>query len=373
MIIFHEGLPGSGKSYEAVVKHIIPALKQGRKIDTNINGLNPQKLSEFVEKSPEEIEALIKFFDDDEVRELWKHVRTDSLIALDELQDYFPAGVSKWHTDLISFVSRHRHKGHDIVCMGQSFADVAPLWRRRTQRKITFFKRDVVGQPTKYTWIAYAAKKPEEFHKIKDGGGEYETKYFGTYKSHEDGTDNKALNYEDDRTNIFKDKSFFIKIGGAACGCIFAVGYLYSFFSDPTAMAAQQEPIEVEQPKQTIQPVQQQTKQVQIAQAEPLEPEPIDYLDNIANRYKLRLSAAIYDATTNEIIHALIDALDSTHRLHERFTLSDIAALGWSIEQKDYGLDFIKQGTRHIARPYPTHDTLANVSANTRAQLQTPQ
>jgi zona occludens toxin len=30
------GRPGSGKSYEAVVTHILPALQQGRKIVTNI-------------------------------------------------------------------------------------------------------------------------------------------------------------------------------------------------------------------------------------------------------------------------------------------------------------------------------------------------
>ncbi|KRS22353.1 hypothetical protein AAY72_03840, partial [Alishewanella sp. WH16-1] len=30
------GRPGAGKTYEAVVSHILPALKQGRKIITNI-------------------------------------------------------------------------------------------------------------------------------------------------------------------------------------------------------------------------------------------------------------------------------------------------------------------------------------------------
>jgi zona occludens toxin len=36
MIYGLSGRPGSGKSYEAVVTHIIPALKDGRKVITNI-------------------------------------------------------------------------------------------------------------------------------------------------------------------------------------------------------------------------------------------------------------------------------------------------------------------------------------------------
>ena len=46
MIVFHEGLPGSGKSYEACVMHIIPALKAGRDVLTNINGINHKKFAE---------------------------------------------------------------------------------------------------------------------------------------------------------------------------------------------------------------------------------------------------------------------------------------------------------------------------------------
>jgi len=36
MIDLLEGIPGSGKSYEAVVYHVLPALKNGRKVVTNL-------------------------------------------------------------------------------------------------------------------------------------------------------------------------------------------------------------------------------------------------------------------------------------------------------------------------------------------------
>ena len=48
MIYFHEGLPGSGKSYEAMVHHMIPALRNRRRVVTNIHGINYEKIAGLV-------------------------------------------------------------------------------------------------------------------------------------------------------------------------------------------------------------------------------------------------------------------------------------------------------------------------------------
>lgn len=45
MIIFHQGLPRSGKSYEAVIT-ILAELKKGRQVFTNIDGINFEKFSQ---------------------------------------------------------------------------------------------------------------------------------------------------------------------------------------------------------------------------------------------------------------------------------------------------------------------------------------
>ena len=47
MIIIHEGVPGSGKSYDAVRK-IIDALKKGRVVYTNIDGLDKDQCREYL-------------------------------------------------------------------------------------------------------------------------------------------------------------------------------------------------------------------------------------------------------------------------------------------------------------------------------------
>ena len=46
MLIVHEGLPGAGKTWEAVVKRLIPALQKGRKVFARINGLDHTKIAE---------------------------------------------------------------------------------------------------------------------------------------------------------------------------------------------------------------------------------------------------------------------------------------------------------------------------------------
>ncbi|RWA38908.1 hypothetical protein C5H14_11335 [Xylella fastidiosa] len=39
MLVFNEGVPRSGKSYDAVKHHILPALREGRRVYARLNGL----------------------------------------------------------------------------------------------------------------------------------------------------------------------------------------------------------------------------------------------------------------------------------------------------------------------------------------------
>lgn len=54
MINLLEGVPGSGKSYEAVVYHVLPALKAGRKVITNL----PLRLDAFAALNPDFLDLI---------------------------------------------------------------------------------------------------------------------------------------------------------------------------------------------------------------------------------------------------------------------------------------------------------------------------
>jgi len=90
MIIVHEGLPGSGKSYEAAVNQIIPALLKGRKVFAYIEGLNHQKFAEVTSLSLERVNELLVPLTKEQVPTIYAHVQNDSLVIIDELQDFFP-------------------------------------------------------------------------------------------------------------------------------------------------------------------------------------------------------------------------------------------------------------------------------------------
>jgi zona occludens toxin len=373
MIIFHEGLPRSGKSYEAVVKHILPAINSGRHVYSNINGLyeGAEKIAALINSQVEYVQSLIHTLTEEEVYKLQDVVPKDAMICLDEIQNYYPSGRQTLPKETIKYVAEHGHHGHDIILMGQSFADVAPLWRRRTQRKVMFMKKTAIGKPDEYKWTAYEAQAPEVFQKISSGGGKYDSKYFGTYKSHQDGTKNTTFAYEDDRTNIFKQKNMILGVPAFIAVFIFAVTYLYSFFQEPSFVNAP-EPVEPPKIQKAVYtpPPKPELKQQKQTQSKQIKAEyiPIDYLDKIAQKYQLRLSAYILDKD-EKLQHALIDAYDTTQHLKERFYLQDIQALGWDVTHQVYGLDIKKQNVTYVVRPFPLHDLYGSVNKHTAESL----
>ena len=152
MIIFHEGLPGSGKSYEALVKHIIPSLQKGRKVYARLNGFNHEKVSKLTGKTVDELKDLYTEITEEQVHTVYDLVENDSLLVLDELQNFFPSGRQKLSDEMTQFIAEHRHRGMDIICMGQALADCHTTWKRRIERKITFLKLSMLGMDKKYKW-----------------------------------------------------------------------------------------------------------------------------------------------------------------------------------------------------------------------------
>ena len=87
MLIFHEGLPGSGKSYEALISHIIPSIQKGRKVFARINGLNYEKIAELTEREESEVRALLYEITEEQVPTIEQHVENDSMVIIPLCQD----------------------------------------------------------------------------------------------------------------------------------------------------------------------------------------------------------------------------------------------------------------------------------------------
>ena len=241
MLIFHEGLPGSGKSYEALVSHIIPRLKEGRTVDAYIEGLNFEKIAELAEITLEECQDQLKQITREQVPAINEHVRDKSLVIIDESQNFWPTGRQRLPDPIIQFITEHRHRGLDVVLMGQNLNDVHSMWRNRIDKKFVFMKLDAVGQAKRYSWTSYKGslradgqRSRIEFEKLTGGIRQYDPKYFGSYAS-TTSEDNEMGVYEDDRTNIFKSAKFKYGLPIAALlfigGLWFAIDTMLNFNS----------------------------------------------------------------------------------------------------------------------------------------------
>lgn len=186
------GRPGSGKSYEAVVTHIIPALKQGRKIITNI----PLNVDWFVAVLGEHVRELIVLVDgqfhqygqkrpfstaDDFLKyEDWRNQANQGVyFFIDECHLPMPQGGTD--KTLKEYLSMHRHYGHDIMLLTQNF------------RKVDRDVKDMVQNCYFCTKLSFLGRDEKYIVKVADGVSrnivttherQYESKYFSAYQSH---------------------------------------------------------------------------------------------------------------------------------------------------------------------------------------------
>lgn len=345
MLIFHEGLPGSGKSYEALVSHIIPRLKEGRTVDAYIEGLNFEKIAELAEITLEECQDQLKQITREQVPAINEHVRDKSLVIIDESQNFWPTGRQRLPDPIIQFITEHRHRGLDVVLMGQNLNDVHSMWRNRIDKKFVFMKLDAVGQAKRYSWTSYKGslradgqRSRIEFEKLTGGIRQYDPKYFGSYAS-TTSEDNEMGVYEDDRTNIFKSAKFKYGIPIAALlfigGLWFAIDTMLNFNSktgaeDLAKQEAQQH--EVASPSSPGQP------------APRPEPPPKPKVDDLFTQ-TLESGKPVLTSQTivnGHLLDAWIEVWDDKDNNITTWRSADLTQLGWTVAMKSYGLVLTK-------------------------------
>ncbi|MFA5016222.1 MAG: zonular occludens toxin domain-containing protein [Methylobacter sp.] len=352
MIIFHEGLPGSGKSYEAAINQIIPALQKGRMVYAYIEGLNHEKFSEVTGLPLPVIQNLLRQLTKEQVKDVQVHVANDSLVIIDELQDFFPAGKATLDPGITEFVTQHRHRGIDIICMGQDSRDCHMLWKRRIDTLIRFVKRDAIGQPDAYTWTTYK-QQSGKFVQLRSGKGTYDKKNFGLYASHTEGVSSIDA-HKDDRTNVLKSAAFTFYIPLFLFALVFAVYYLYGFLSGrsspvkaSTAPSAEIRPSTPEKQEQSKAAPPQPAPQ-----PKPPPPSDTDYLEKYLTEYRPRLVALIEDKKKNKMV-AHIEFIDTSNRVFERLNIPQIVAFGYVVERKPYGLLLRRGDKRYPVTSFP--------------------
>lgn len=179
------GPPGAGKSYEAVVFHVLPALLSGRKVITNL----PLQVEQFkaygvdttlIELRHQSIENPKPFSSPDDYGSEWRgEGGIGPLYVVDECHKPLPKGmtlrlVEEWYAE-------HRHEGADCLLITQSYGKISQSIRDMVQVVYRVRKATALGSDKRY------------IRKVQDGlRGEvlnenirvYNADRFHLYKSH---------------------------------------------------------------------------------------------------------------------------------------------------------------------------------------------
>lgn len=198
MIYAISGRPGGGKTYEAVAYHIIPAIKDGRKVITNIT-LN---IDWFVKIFGVEVRELIKIVDGrltdfgstsrpfsqiEDYSDEWRNENGQGpLYVVDEAHMSLPSrGLP---APILEWYSIHRHYGVDIILLTQNLRKLHRDIKDMVEVTYRCTKNTAMGSDKSYT------------KKVQDGcNGEvvntatrfYKSEFFPFYKSHSQS--NKAV------------------------------------------------------------------------------------------------------------------------------------------------------------------------------------
>ncbi len=373
MIVFHEGLPGSGKSYEAIIEHLLESLKQGRRVVTNIDGINTEYISKYIGIPKSFLDQnIVSIYDEDvEVQKelLLEHITTDHICIIDEIQNLFPSVRDKLPSVWNVIISEHRHKGLDFVLLGQDRKDCHVMWRRRIQRVVTFNKLSAMGAENSYHWEVFEATRPEKFKLVTKGTKKYNPEIFPCYSSHTQGVNNKS-NYTDKRALIWNNKGIKYGIPAALLVAYFAFSHILSFFDMDkvdNATVVEQDPEIIK--SANADPIVSESVAVVPEPITVIAPfNPIDSFDSVAKSNGLRIS--MHYKSKSEDIYIIDVYHQSTHHLVDQYRIDDLMEMGWSYKIINNGSIVLRKEDRmYLARLKALDSPYGSTSNSNLAEL----
>lgn len=200
------GPPGSGKTYEAVNAVMIPAYQQGRKIVTNIKGVDPTFWAENLEPEKGKSLGSITVVDEDFFTDELNYplmskqgeaveagsIPKGALVVIDEAYMVFPAGAASTSgvtKRMIEYIRTHRHLvdddgiASDIVMISQDTMSLHARVRSVAEFCMAVRNMRYVGLGARYRVIAFNTTKMTASSQLGTSIRKYKKHVFTFYKS----------------------------------------------------------------------------------------------------------------------------------------------------------------------------------------------
>lgn len=246
----YTGLMGSGKSFEVVANVILPAIKSGRRVVVNVDGISEQNIYAYLLKKNKglDVEKLGKiihvsdddikkpgFFPDEKNPSATTIVQAGDLVVVDEAWRHWNTG-NKIAPEHMQFFRMHRHYTNeetklscDLVLIFQSIADTHRTVRDVVEVTARTVKIKTLGLSRTYRIELYEGGKLTKAARFARKVQKYDKDIFPLYKSYA-GVDGKEATV-DKRQNVLRNPVIWIISVCLIVLVVVCLSFLASFLS----------------------------------------------------------------------------------------------------------------------------------------------
>lgn len=220
----YTGLMGGGKTYEVVASVIVPAFALGRRIVTNVDGINEvairaylvdlkkdsEKFGEIVHVANDDLHRA-NFFPDEKDPSCPSVVQAGDLLCIDEAWRFWGSGSKGGLPQLhMQFFRMHRHYVHpetgtacDVALIVQDIGDLHRSLRAVVEMTAVMTKLKTLGLNKCYRVELYEGGRKTKAAKFETYVNRYDPRIFPLYQSYAGGSGKeKAI---DKRQNVLKN------------------------------------------------------------------------------------------------------------------------------------------------------------------------
>lgn len=243
------GLQGSGKSFEVVSSVILDAVSQGRRVVTNVAGINEDLIHEYLinkrEVAMEKLGTIVhiendrimqpEFFPDEEKPELSSVVKGGDLVAIDEAWRFWGTDSGKLSHEHMQFFRMHRHYIHpetsvtcDVVLMTQDITGLHRSVKNVIEFAFKMHKHKSLGFSKLYRVEIYEGWKLNGKTRIANRQKKYDPEIFPLYQSYAGGQGMERT--IDSRQNVFANKILWLYLAGTFLAMLIGGTFTWKFF-----------------------------------------------------------------------------------------------------------------------------------------------
>jgi len=366
MIIFNEGVPRAGKSYDAVKSHILPALKKGRTVYARLNGLRHDRIAQHLGMDEEVINDQLVLVDTKDVASTFVCTQDDTgkwciddrfkdaLVVIDEVHEFYVNERKPLAPPVENFWALLGQNGGDAVIMTQWINRLHSAVKARIERKNTFQKLTAVGMKNKYRVTYYHTTSPGKFEKVGGTTLKYEAVIFPLYDGYAPGAENTEV-YEEGGKSVWAAMAVkgIIMLVVAGVGLYFFAG----FFTGGSGNKGQ-----AQQPQQAAQRASSGVGQVSpvagVTKAVEAKPDPMadltpeqQYIVKLGETARIRLGMLAQVPSGDR---AWIQWISTDgNQVVEQLEMTQIRALGFRVTVETYGVRIAAKKHVAIATAWP--------------------